>query len=137
MATAKAGPRKTSRTITLKLTEGEADLVLGTLGQVGGHPTRSPRKYAHRVIKALEGALGYRVADTDALHHSLGHVEMFNYADHPVIETTDRIMAILTSSGFQLHAEFDPQFAMAEIVLSDFMTGVAGVRLAGTSGVSS
>jgi hypothetical protein len=106
MATAKAGPRKTSRTFTIKLTEGEVDTLLGILAQVGGHPTRSPRKYVRRMYAALRTAAGYGVEETDALHLSLGHIEMFDYDNHPVIDHGDRTLALLTSAGFQLHAEF-------------------------------
>lgn len=111
MATAKAGPRKTSRMFTLKLTEGEVDLIMGVLSQVGGHPSKSPRKYVRRILAALRTASGYTVGDTDALHLSLGHIEMFDYDDHPEIDQSERAMAILTSPGFQLHAEMDPASA--------------------------
>jgi hypothetical protein len=84
MAHAKAGPRKTSRQVTLKLTEGEADLILGMTAQVGGHPTQSPRKYAERIRGALTEALGYGYEGTDAYDHSLGHIEFYGYDDEPV-----------------------------------------------------
>lgn len=66
MATAKAGPRRSTRDITLTLTEGEADLLLSLLANVSGSSTKSPRKYAERIRDALIGALGYTYKDTDA-----------------------------------------------------------------------
>lgn len=66
MATAKAGPRRSTRDVTLKLTEGEADLLLSMFSNVGGSTTRSPRKYADRMRNALTGALGYTYESTDA-----------------------------------------------------------------------
>ena len=129
MATAKAGPRKTTRTITLKLTEGEADLLLALTGMVGGSKTKSPRKYAQRVYKALSCALGYEVTDTDAYHLGLGSVEFFDYDNHPEIAASDRVLARLTSPGLQLHASFDPKYAevTADLtVLADLMAIAEG-----------
>lgn len=133
MATAKAGPRKTSRTVTLKLTEGEADTLLGLMANVGGDPTRSPRKYVKRMQKALEGALGYGADETDAQHLSLGHIEMFDYDRHPEITVGDRLLGILTSVGFQLHAEFDPRLADAIPALEEFASTLHGVDLSDLS----
>ena len=110
MATAKAGPRKTTRNVTLKLTEGEAELLLALTSMVGGRRSHSPRKYAERVRVALEAALGYNYESTDAYHLGLGSVEFFDYDNHPKITEGMRHRALLESAGVQLHAEFDPRF---------------------------
>lgn len=86
MAQAKAGPRKTTRNVTLKLTEGEADFILGVCALVSGHPTRSPRKYGVRIANALEDALGYDFEDADASQLALGNIAFRNYDEEPVSE---------------------------------------------------
>lgn len=86
MATAKAGPRRTSRKVTLSLTEGEADFILGVAAQMGGHPARSPRKYAKRVRSALEAALGYDFSQTDAYNLGLGAIEFRDYGSDMVTD---------------------------------------------------
>ena len=111
MAKAKAGKRQTTRKVTLTLTEGEADLLLALTSMAGGSASRSPRKYAHRIRRALVEALGYNELDTDAFHLGLGHVEFFDYDNHPDITLSQRTIAMLTSDGLQLHAEFDPDVA--------------------------
>ena len=134
MATAKAGPRKTSRTVTLKLTEGEADMLIAVLAQIGGKVSTSPRKYAKRVYDALVKALGYDASETDGFHLSLGHIEFFDYANHPEIDPVQRTLAFLTSDGFQLHAGHDPKVAMDALahhiiatVLADQDVDLSGV----------
>jgi len=117
MATAKAGPRKTTRNVTLKLTEGEAELLLALTSMVGGRRSHSPRKYAERVRLALEAALGYNYASTDAFHLGLGSVEFFDYDNHPEITDGMRHRALLESAGVQLHAEFDQRFEDVRTVL--------------------
>jgi hypothetical protein len=79
MATAKAGPLRTPRKVTLSLTEGEADLLLAVLAAVGGSQSKSPRKYARRITSALEGALGYDYESTDAYYLMIGDIEFSNY----------------------------------------------------------
>ena len=101
MAQAKAGPRKTSRTITLKLTEGEADLIAAVLAQVSGSKTRSPRKYAQRIARALEGALGYDFNGTDAFPLGLGEIEFRDYGSEPVTDE-DRMI------DFLMHVQDEP-----------------------------
>jgi hypothetical protein len=96
MATAKAGPRRTSRKVTLSLTEGEADLLLGVLAQVSGSTTKSPRKYARRISSALEGALGYGHTDTDSFGLSMGNIEFSDYGSAP-ITGLDRVMNYLVN----------------------------------------
>jgi hypothetical protein len=83
MATAKAGPRRTTRQVTLKLTEGEADFLLAVLAMTGGHPSKSPRKYAKRVTKALEGAVGYGFEETDAYELGIGDISFRDYGSAP------------------------------------------------------
>lgn len=127
MATAKAGPRRTTRKVTLNLTEGEADMLLALVSMVGGRHAQSPRKYAERVRRALETALGYDWSGTDAFHLGLGHVEFFDYKDHPEITTGMRARAVLESAGLQLHADFDPTFrgpldlARATVEVTEFV----------------
>lgn len=111
MAKAKAGKRQTTRKVTLTLTEGEADLILALTSMAGGSPSKSPSKYARRIRRALAETLGYNELDTDAFHLGLGHVEFFDYDNHPDITLAQRTMAMLTSAGLQLHAEFDPEVA--------------------------
>lgn len=98
MAQAKAGPRQTTRRVTLKLTEGEADLLVGLLANVSGNRTQSPRKYAERVRVALEEALGYTFEETDAFRLSLGDVEFRQY-DEPDVTAGDRIMNFIGGMG--------------------------------------
>lgn len=90
MATAKAGPRQTTRRVTLKLTEGEADFVLGLTAMVSGSLTRSPRKYGERILVALTDALGYDYTETDAIAFGLGDIEFREYDEEPVTDW-DRI----------------------------------------------
>jgi hypothetical protein len=91
MATAKAGPRKTTRTVTLKLTEGEGDFLLGLLALTGGHPSRSPNKYGVRITRALEGALGYDYAFTDSFELALGGIDFLPY-DGPRVTDLARLL---------------------------------------------
>lgn len=100
MAQAKAGPRKTSRNVTLKLTEGEADLLIGVLANVGGHRTRSPRKYAARIARALEGALGYDHEQTDAFGLSQGTIDFREYGE-PVVTDEERMIDWLNQHGIE------------------------------------
>lgn len=111
MAKAKAGKRQTTRKVTLTLTEGEADLILALVSMSGGSRSKSPAKYARRIRRALMDVLGYNELDTDAFHLGLGHVEFFDYDNHPDITLSQRTMAMLNSDGLQLHAEFDPEVA--------------------------
>lgn len=106
MAKATAGPRKTTRNVTLKLTEGEAELLLSLVSNTAGHTSKSPRKYATRIRRALEGVLGYEAIDTDAHRLSLGYVTFFDYDDHPDIPGSARTLAYLESAGLQAHAAY-------------------------------
>jgi len=117
MAQAKASPRKTTRNVTLKLTEGEADLVLALTAMAGGHPSKSPRKYARRIAAALRKALGYNETETDAWHLGLGHVEFFNYGDHPDISLAERALAVLGSDGYQLASDYYGDRAVETFIL--------------------
>src|SRR5262252_1945328 len=101
MAQARASQRKPTRIVTLRITEGEADLIMALVSMVHGHRSRSPRKYAERIRKALEAALGYGHADMNPCHLALRTVTLYDYDDHPQIGDHDRPMAHLTSDGFQ------------------------------------
>lgn len=68
--------RNSPRTITVEMTEGEADFVLGVTSIVGGDATRSMRKYADRLRRALSRSLGYGPDDTDFVKYGRGHVYM-------------------------------------------------------------
>lgn len=120
MAKAKAGKRQTTRKITLSLTEGEAELLLMLTGAIGGSRSKSPRKYGMRIYRALQEALGYGASETDAFHLGLGHIEFFDYDNHPDITESDRILAALTSVGTQLHADFDPVYQDVIVALGFF-----------------
>lgn len=112
MAKAKAGPRRTTRNVTLRLTEGEADFILGTLAHVGGWPAKSPRKYADRIRRALEETLGYDYTETDAYAHGVGHIEFRNY-NTPEVEQRERIMAYLKLADFVGADGLDPETEVA------------------------
>lgn len=79
MAKAKVHVRNTPREINLRLTEGEADCLIGLLNMVGGDPANSPRKYVTRIVKALTKATGYSYAETDSFPLAYGHVEFASY----------------------------------------------------------
>lgn len=106
MATAKAGPRRTPRRVTLRLTEGEADLILGLTGLIGGEHKTSARKYSDRIRKALGEALGYDYDGTDAYVHAIGHLEVLDY-DTPEVTMTDRAMAYLNVMDIARPREID------------------------------
>lgn len=127
MAQARASQRKPTRLVTLRMTEGEADLVLALVTSIHGSKSKSPRKYAQRIAAALTSALGYSFADTDAYHLMLGTVTMFNYDDHPDIHDGDRAMAHLTSAGYQLHSAYylPPELRDALAGLSELIAALA------------
>jgi hypothetical protein len=52
--------------IVLELTEGEADFLLALSAHVGGSDEDSPRKYMHRISRALVKATGHVFFETDA-----------------------------------------------------------------------
>lgn len=58
--------RQSQRLVQLEITEGEADLILALCSRVGGHRTKSPRKYARRLRNSLERTLGISYRDTHA-----------------------------------------------------------------------
>lgn len=68
--------RNTPRTITVELTEGEADFLLGVTSIVGGDKSRSMRKYSDRLRRTLSRSLGYGPDDTDFVKYGRGHVYM-------------------------------------------------------------
>jgi len=101
MAKATAGRRQTTRKITLRLTEGEADFLLAVTALASGHPSKSPRKYGERVRKALEDALGYDYESTDAFPLSLGGTHFADYDSNgfDLGEKTLATFAILEAAG--------------------------------------
>jgi hypothetical protein len=117
MATAKAGPRQTSRKVTLRLTEGEAELVLALASSTGGNLKNSPRKYAHRVTRALQDALGYGSLDTDAYRHMVGHTHFRNY-DTPEVTLREHVEAFRAVASLAIPGGLPPE---VEGVLSVLM----------------
>lgn len=104
MAHAKIKQRNTPRHIVLTLTEGEADFILGVLGNVGGHPAKSPRKYADRIVKALHRVSGYHFTETDSFQLSNGHLECFEYGSAPPL-ISERLNAFI---GMAKHLPDEP-----------------------------
>lgn len=83
MAKAKLAKQHTPREFNLKISEGEADFILGVCARIGG-TNNSPRKYARRLAKALSKATGYTYRDTDAsrLAGVNGHGEYITFRDY-------------------------------------------------------
>jgi hypothetical protein len=52
--------------VILELSEGEADFILGLTVVIGGDVTKSPRKYADSIGRALTEALETSAFDTDS-----------------------------------------------------------------------
>lgn len=82
MARAKVHQRQTPRYIDLRLTEGEADFLIGLTSMVSGSKN-SPRKYASRIYKALERATGYTYPETDSYSLARGSVDFMDYGTAP------------------------------------------------------
>jgi hypothetical protein len=80
--------------IQLDLSDGEVDLLRTLLDYVGGSPTDSPRKYADRMIKALDAAGVPQAEEMDAnnliiLQQGTG-VTFRNYgSDDPVEDASE------------------------------------------------
>jgi hypothetical protein len=78
--------RQSPRKFKVELTEGEMDFILGVCGHVAGHETKSPRKYAERLIPKLEKALGYSLFETDFTSLARGLVVACAYGSAPVTQ---------------------------------------------------
>lgn len=70
--------------INLTLTEGEADCLIALLCKVGGHHSRSPRKYVDRISTALKQAVGHGYQKTDAYKLLGGGHPAFHEYGQPV-----------------------------------------------------
>lgn len=93
----------------LTLTEGEADFILGILANIGGHPTRSPRKYADRLHKALESVLGYTSTETDSAKLAYGDIRFDNYSSLRTRPALDSLKDMLAKDGAPL-IDADPGY---------------------------
>lgn len=100
--------KRTPRKFTVELSEGEVDFILGLLSQVGGHPTRSPRKYADRLYSTLAKMAGYRFDQTDAYKLLRSRPVMFeDYPAKPEPKRVPACPASLTLRGKTLEKVLD------------------------------
>lgn len=67
--------------VKLVLSEGDADFLLAVLARIGGHRTKSPRKYATRIFRALTDATDLDYTLTDAWQLGAGTIMFANYSD--------------------------------------------------------